>query len=334
MFFKLCLITSIVCYKAAVRAEDARSCPGGYQHGETFETGRYWYECRDGQRVPKGCLSDSGSRVEVQDTFDTDQNRMQCVLGADGYLTILYKSCVYQGREYEVNGRWDDGQIYYVCKKDNSAVHPQAIGCVFENRQMEFEDRVAKGEKVLTCKKVQSGRVDMAVTGCARDGSKFNIGETATSDTMWYTCTDSGWKEIGCVHQGVKLRDGDTFRADSVLYKCVVNDGKTGPQPYGCITRNNGVEEDKKFDCTWTEGDDPYKYEYKCVYDSYKNTAVKVPLRCRYHQQQGSFNLEPGCYYKGNGIVVGCIKDYSTGLLQTKTFPEDSLDTSLGLREC
>lgn len=292
------------------------------------------YECKDGQVVPKGCLSDSGHRVEVQDTFDTSEHRMQCVLGSDGYLTILYKSCVANGREREVNDRWDDGQTWYSCQKDGNAVRSVPIGCIHEGRQLAFDDRVAKGDAVYSCKKSVSGKPEMGVTGCAKNGNKFTVGEAAESGKLWYTCTDSGWKPTGCVHGNARLKDGDQFHEGDVLYQCTVNGDKTGPVAAGCLMRENGFEVEKKFDCFWTEGDAPYQYEYTCKYDSSRNLALKVQTRCSFKSSQGIFRVEPGCYVTGNGVAVGCIKDYSTGKLETKMFMSGNVDSSMGLRQC
>jgi len=327
----LLLTVSRIAYSEEV---GSRYCPGGYQHGNQFEIGRYWYECRDGQVIPKGCLSDNGQRVQVQDTFDTAESRMQCVLDADGYLAILYKSCVKDGREHMVGDQYDDGRIWYQCKKEAAAVRSVPIGCVDDNRQVSFDDKIARGEFVYQCKKTAAGKPEMAVAGCHKDGVKYNIGEMYQSSKLWYTCTDAGSKIIGCVHDGLRLRDGDQFHENNVVYQCTVNGDKTGAVADGCISQENGVVDVKKFGCFWTEGDAPYQYEMTCKYDKEKNTAVKERTRCSYKSSEGVFRVEPGCYAKGNGVAVGCVKEYGTGQLSTKIFPGEKVDYSLGLREC
>jgi len=258
---------------------------------------------------------------------------MQCVLDSDGYLAILYKSCVMNGREHMVGDRWDDGTIWYTCKKDSSAVRTVAIGCVDENRPIAFDDRVARGDYVYQCKKSSSGRVEMAKAGCARSGVKYGIGETLEYNSLWYTCTDSGPKVIGCIYNGQRLRDGDQYHENDMAFQCTVNGDKSGPTAAACLMRENGVETEKKFGCFWTEGDAPYEYEYTCTYNRERNTADKVQVRCSYKASEGVFRVEPGCYAKANGLAVGCVKDGS-GQLSTKTFPADKIDSSYGLRAC
>lgn len=336
MIYSLIFSLTIIAFTNLVNCDDTpgrRWCPGGYQHGTQFEIGKYWYECEDGQVVPKGCLSDTGRRVLVQETYDAQDTRMQCVLDGDGYLAILYKSCVYNNREYQVNERWDDGRVYYECQKSASAIGGAPIGCVDEGRQIEFDERVAKGDSVYSCRKSTNGKVEMAITGCVKNGVKYTIGETYEGGKFWYTCTDSGSKVIGCIHDGLRLKDGDQYHENDVIYQCKVNDENTMAVAMGCVQRSNGLEEEKKFGCFWTEGDAPYQYENTCKYDHDRNLAIKIQTRCQYKAEQGIFRVEPGCYTRANGLAVGCVKD-NDGRLQTKTFPEDKLDTSLGLRDC
>jgi len=100
MMMKLFLSFLLVAAFASITFAESsgmRQCPGGYSHGTQMDIGRYWYECRDGQVIPKGCLAEDGHRVEIDATFDNAKYRMQCVLGSDGFLTVVYKACMLQG---------------------------------------------------------------------------------------------------------------------------------------------------------------------------------------------------------------------------------------------
>jgi hypothetical protein len=332
----LASIATLAQVNADAETAGARSCPGGYRHEETYDSGRYWYECKDGQAIPRGCLAENGRRFEVQETFDTQDHRMQCVLDADGYLAILYKSCMFQGQERELNERFDDGKVWYTCKKDGSTVRRSAIGCVEESQQILFGERVTKDEFVYTCKKGGQGtRAEMAISGCYHDGRKYTFGETYDSDRFTYTCTDKGGKIVGCFHNGQRLKSSDSLHENDILWKCKVDDQKTAMVARGCIQLENGVEIEKKFDCYWVEGEAPTsQYEMTCKHDPEKNTALKIQLRCQYQGPEGTFRADPGCYVKVNDMFVGCEKDESSGRLQTRIFNQEKPDPSTGLRQC
>jgi len=278
-------------------------------------------------------LAESGARVEVQETFDSGDTRMQCVLDADGYLAILSKSCLFQGTEYNVHERYNDDKIWYTCKKDGPGVRTGAIGCVDDGRTMAFKETTTKDDLVYTCKKGGRG-AELHITGCYKDDRKLAFGETYESEALWYTCTQKGFVISGCYHGGQRFMDGDQVHDNDALLKCKVDGELTALVPDGCIQHDeNGVETLKKFGCYWTEGTEPYKYEMTCKLDSDRNTAVKVQIRCHYKGPDGAFSVEAGCYERGNGISVGCIKDDSTGRLETRIFNEKP-DPSTGLRQC
>lgn len=310
-----------------------RQCPGGYTHGTKVDIGRYWYDCRDGQMVPKGCLSDVDQhRVDIGGTFDVKSFRMQCVLNGDGFLSVIYKSCVQNGQEHQVGDQWDDQTAFFTCAKDgpnNLQVH--MLGCVDEQgRRAKFEDRMAKGDKLVQCKKATDGTPKMNIVGCVKDNKKYAIGETFEAPTFWYTCTDHGAKIVGCMHDGQRLQDGDRFMTEDVVYRCAVDGDKTDFLPYSCLQRENGASIERRLGCFWVEG----QYQMTCKHDTDSKKAVKVQNQCNYKSAQGAFNLEPGCVRIVEGTAVGCVKDSSSGHLSLRTFAADKADRMPGLRQC
>jgi len=154
MKFISCLLVAAF-YAGATFAESSgmKPCPGGYSHGTQMDIGRYWYECKDGQVVPKGCLTESNNRIDLDSTFDTAKYRMQCVLGSDGFLTVVYKACMLQGGSHDVGSQWDDGIAYFTCVKEGENVRVITLGCVDGGRPMKLDERVAKGDFIFQCKK-------------------------------------------------------------------------------------------------------------------------------------------------------------------------------------
>jgi hypothetical protein len=313
-------------------------CPGDYDNGQQMDIGRYWYECRDGQVVPKGCLTpaDEGNRrVAIDETFDTKQYRMQCVLDSNGFLSLVYKACVSQNGEHDVGAQWDDGTAYFTCVKEGNNVRVITLGCVDQGKQMKLDDRIAKGDFIYQCKKSTDGTPKMNKVGCVHDGKKFNIGETFEGAKVWYTCTDSGAKIVGCMYESHRLQDGDHFTKDDMMYVCRVNDDQTDFAPFACLQREeSGASIERRVGCFWVEGKGSNAYEYTCKADDSSKKIAKTQTQCVYRAQQGTFKLQPGCVTLAETIAVGCLQDSSSGKLRIETYRADQIDQLPGLRQC
>lgn len=255
--------------------ESSGTCPGGVENGKRVNQGRYWYECQDSQLVPKGCLTEDRDprQIEIGGTFDTDQYRMQCVKGSDGFLTIVIKACVSKGTEHDVGSQWDDGTAFYTCVKEGNNARVITLGCVDQGRPLKIDDRVAKGDFIYQCRKSSDGTPTLNKVGCVVDGQKYNIGETIASSDSWYTCTDSGAKVVGCMYGGNKLKWHDTYDSGDVRFICKVADNKGHFAAFACLQHDGGAVIERKIGCSWTEGDT----EYTCRDDGDK--ATKVPTR-------------------------------------------------------
>lgn len=326
-----------------------RQCPGGYAHGTQVDmgkfrlahpgspdccraltvSGKYWYECRDAQMVPKGCLADTGRRVEIDGTYDTSDYRIQCVLGSDGYLTVIYKACVQKGGAHDVGSQWDDGTAFYTCVKEGNNVRVVMLGCVDQGRPLKLEERVAKGDFIYQCKKSTDGSPRLNKVGCIHEGRKYNIGEQFDGPKFWYTCTDSGSKVVGCMYQSHRLVDGDHFTEGDMMYVCRLTSDGANLEPYACLAReDNGAAIERKVGCFWVEG----QYEYTCKVGS-DNKVTKSQTQCVYRASQGTFKVSPGCVQLAETIAVGCL-DSGSGSLKLETYPADQIGQLPGLRKC
>lgn len=327
---KLLFVFLIAAFYASANAGSGnRQCPGGYSHGSQMDVGRYWYECKDGQMIPKGCLTEEGRRVDVDNTFDTKEYRMQCLMGPDGYLTVVYKACVLQGSEHDVGSQWDDGTAAYTCVKEGNNVRVTMLGCIDQGRPMKFEERVAKGEFIYQCKKSTDGTPKMNKVGCVHEGRKYNIGESFEGPKFWYTCTDSGSRVVGCMFESQRLRDGDHFTRDDMMYSCRVTDAGADLEPFACMAHENGAPVERRVGCSWVEGD----YEYKCEVGN-DNRVAKIKKTCNYRGPTGgNIKVQPGCILLVDPFAAGC-HDSGSGSLRLETYSADMIDRIPGLRRC
>lgn len=324
----------IAVFYASNAFADNAQCPGGYSHGTRMDIGRYWYECQNGQVIPKGCVAEDGHRVDVDSTFDTATYRMQCVMGPDGFLTVTYKACMLQGSGHDVGSQWDDGVAFYNCMKEGNNVRVTMLGCIDQGNPLKFDERVAKGDFIYQCKKVTDGTPKLNKVGCIHEGRKYNIGETYEGPKFWYTCTDSGSKIVGCMYESHRLQEGDHFTKDDMMYSCKVNGENTDFEAFACIQKDeSGASIERKVDCSWVEGRGSEAYEYTCKADN-SNKVTRVQTQCVYKSSQGTFKLQPGCSTLAESIGVGCRQDSSSGKLQIETFSADKINQMSGLRRC
>jgi len=335
--FTFLLVAAAFCASVtfADQSSSGKQCPGGYTNGQSMEIGRYWYECQDGQVIPKGCLAEDGHRVDIDATFDTAKYRMKCVLN-DGFLSVVYKACVSQNAEHDVGSQWDDGVAFYTCVQEGNNVRVIMLGCVDQGNPLKLDERVAKGDFIFKCQKSTDGIPKMNKVGCVQEGRKYNIGEQYDGQKFWYTCTDSGSKIVGCMYETHRLRDGDHFTKDDMMYSCKVNDEQTDFEPFACLQREeNGAAIERRVGCSWVEGRGSEAYEYTCKAETQTNKIEKVQTQCVYRASQGTFKLQPGCATLADSIGVGCRQDSSTGQLKIETFGVDKIDRlSGGLRQC
>jgi hypothetical protein len=324
-YIALALIAASIAVNVMAEIKSSGTCPGGKQNGEQFNEGRYWYECQNGQIVPKGCLDDNNNRVPIDGTYDTKQYRMQCIKGSDGFLTVIYKACMQNG-EHDVGSQWDDGTAYFTCVQQGNNVRVITLGCVDQGKPMKLDDRVAKGDFVYKCAKSTDGTPRINKVGCIFEGKKYMIGETFEGPKFWYTCTDSGSKIVGCMYNGHRLQSGDHFTLNDMMFTCTVKLDDAVLEPFACMAREaNGAAVERKVGCSWVEGE----YEYTCK--SENNQVAKVKSQCVYNGSEGKVKLLPGCAQMVSTIAVGCV-DNGNGNLQLRT--ASRIDGMPGLRQC
>jgi hypothetical protein len=315
----------------AFAEKSSGTCPSGRSNGEKFNEGRYWYECNNGQIVPKGCLDDDDNRIDIDGTFDTKQYRMQCLQDNDGFLTMIFKACMLNGAEHDVGSQWDDGTAFFTCVKEGNNVRVITLGCVDQGKPMKLDDRVAKGDFIYQCKKATDGTPRLNKVGCVSQGKKYNIGELFEGSDYWYTCTDSGSKIVGCMYNGHRLQNGDHFTKDDMMFACYVTGEGTNIQAFACLAReDDGAAIERKVGCFWVEGSGSTAFEYTCQEAGSK--VAKVKTQCVYRTSLGMLKVRPGCIKMAGTVAVGC-KDAGNGQLSLETYSADQIGSS-GLSKC
>jgi len=316
-FHSIAILCQIVLL--ALASSDNR-CPGGYYEGTTIDIGSYWYECRNGVVVPKGCLTEDHARIDIQETYDFNNMRMQCLLDSNGQLTMAYKSCFHYGREHSVGDQWDDGRTVFTCKRNGNAFNIESIGCMDGGRRVPLGDKIVRSELVYICRKNTEGVPTLSQWGCyGKDGRQYAVGESFDYDQFWYTCTADGDRVMvkctGCLHEQRRLGSSDRFVKDDVVYECQLGQDRAEFKPYGCVQRDeNNAKVERRLGCFWIEGQPPYQYEMTCKTDTAETVAVKHGLKCVYKVTGGSYSVIPGCYIVTGGTAIGCMSQSSENL--------------------
>lgn len=342
------LFLGAICLVAlAAAATESGSCPGGYKDGAEATLGSFFYECRSGQLVPKGCLTPDSGRILLTQTFDAKNIRWQCTINSRGFPAMVHKSCVYNGRERQANERWEDGTIVYECKRDREYVNVEAIGCVGGgSRRLNVGDKVVVGDLVYACKLNRAAIPVFKPWGCAgKDGRQYATGDDYVVGDFWHYCMEKPdgtivSEQIGCVHNGKRLRDGDRVFKDDVIFQCFVRPSGAEMKVIGCATKNvvNGAQIDRRVGCLWQEGDEPFQYTLQCKPDASGKSAVKTVLNCDYSLPRGTYKIELGCYRVIDKIGVACMKGPTVGDVKFVPIPVDDngqvVNPPPGMRYC
>jgi hypothetical protein len=319
----LCLLMASIGQSFSAPVDGTGDCPDGSPNGAQLERGRFFYECRDGNILPKGCLTEDLKHIEIGQTADKKHYRLKCTLASDGLLSFEPVACLFQGSEHKIDEQWEDNANFYVCKKDGRDLRAVTSGCVDQGKRIPLNEKITKDEFVMACNETVNNGARLMPIGCVKDGRQFNVGETFEVDKFWFTCTRVGREKVsvkssGCVNNGKRLNDGDRFFVNDVIFECNIDSAKNEIRTMGCAQRDEkGEIVERRLGCTWVEGNEPFQYEIACQHDAATNSAKKVPVRCNYKVGSGVYNIDPGCYRVIDKAAFGCLKDGSNLKLQS-----------------
>jgi len=314
-------------------------CAGGIREGSQTEMSSFLYECRNGQLVPKGCVTPDNGRVDLGGTYDVRQIRWQCVVDNDGYPKRVHKACVENGREYRENEKWDDGKVVYTCDRDREYLSVQPAGCIGEgNRKMNLGEKVTIRDLVYECRLNRDAVPTVTPWGCAdKSGRQYNTGEQFEIGDFWFYCMNKDGKimpdRVGCVHENMRMKHGDRFFKDDVIYECNVTETNAEIRVAGCVTRtaSSGVLAERRVGCSWNEGTEPYQYTFQCKPDPVAKTAAKTGVSCNFvvPDGRGTYTIGIGCYRVIGKTGMACVQGSSPGDLK---FIPLSVDENLQIR--
>jgi hypothetical protein len=316
-------------------------CPDGSPNGAQLERGRFFYECRDGNIVPKGCMTEDLKHIDIGQTADKKSSRVQCTLGSDGLLALEPVACLHQGSEHKIDEQWEDGTNFYTCKKDGQDLKSVNSGCIDQGKRIPLNEKTTKDEFVMACNETVNNGARLMPIGCVKDGRQYNVGDSFEVGKFWFNCTRTGREKVsvkasGCLNNGKRLNDGDRYFDNDVIYECTIDSGKNDVRTTGCVQRDEkGEIVERRLGCTWVEGQAPFQYELACQHEPATNSAKKVQVRCNYNVGGGVYNIDPGCYRVIDKAAFGCLKDNSG--LKLQSFQGENAEqsaNSAGLHAC
>lgn len=316
-------------------------CPGGLANGAPLERGRFFYECRDGNIVPKGCMSDDLKKIDIGSTFDKKSYRLTCLLGSDNLLSFEATACLHQGQEHKIDQEWEDNANFFLCKRDGKDLRTINSGCVDQGKRVKLGDKIIKDDLVMVCNETVNNGARLMPAGCVKEGKEYNVGDSFEVGKFFFTCTRIGREKVaakpaGCVNNGKRLNDGDRFFENDVISECRIDASKQEVITTGCVQRDEkGEIVERRLGCTWVEGTGLFQYEWACQEDTTTKSAKKVQVRCNYNVNGGVYNIDPGCFRTIDKAAFGCLKDGSG--LKLQSFQGDNAEqtaTGAGLHAC
>lgn len=307
------------------------NCQGLGSNGDLIDSGYVYFLCQDGKLYPKGCVTREQKHVEIGQTTDYRQSRLLCQLS--GTLpSLVAKSCVSQGQERPFGTTFTDGKGAFTCEQGTDEAKITQIGCADGSNPIKYDEKVTKDDGVYVCDKA---RQSLVKTGCVKDGKQFNVGDSFEVGNVWFNCTRSGPKASGCVNNGKRLNDGDRFQDNDVIYECYIENEQNAMRVAGCVQHDGSNTVERRLNCFWVEGTEPFQYEYTCKKSDDGKSAVKQQIRCNYRKSNGVYSIEPGCYRVIEKSAFGCVKNGET--LNLQSFQGDNAEqsaTSAGLHAC
>jgi len=338
----LCLLMTLVGRSLSAPVDgNPGDCPDGSPNGAQLERGRFFYECRDGNIVPKGCMTEDLKHIDIGQTTDKKTYRLKCTLGGDNLLALEPVACLFQGSEHRIDEQFEDGTNFYTCKKDGRDLRTINSGCLDQGKRIPLNEKITKDDFVMTCNETVNNGARLMPIGCVKDGRQYNVGESFEIGKFWFTCTRIGREKVtvkssGCVNNGKRLNDGDRFFVNDVIFECNIDSTKNDVRTMGCVQRDEkGEIVERRLGCTWVEGQEPFQYELACQADAATNSAKKVQVRCNYKIGSGVYNIEPGCYRVIDKAAFGCVSQGDK--LNLQSFQGDNAEQSAagaGLHAC
>lgn len=327
-FMIICLLSVVA--TALAQSKDG-NCGSLGANGATVTSGLVYYLCKDGQLYPQGCVTRDKQQVATGQTVAYRQSRLSCEL--KGILpALVVKGCVLNGKDVAVGSTANDDKALYSCEAGDAEAKLTQVGCSDGTKQVKYGEKLNNDKGVYTCDQATRRLIQ---SGCVQEGKPYNFGDSFDQGDIWLNCTQSGPVAAGCISNGKRLNYGDRFYDNEIVRECYIEGGKAVFRLVGCVQRDGGNTIERRLDCFWTEGADPFLYEFTCKATGDGKSAEKIQLRCNYKVSNGVYTIEPGCYRTIDKSAMGCVKQGDK--LNLQSFQGDNAEkaaTGAGLKSC
>ncbi|KAH7723293.1 Protein F42A8.1 [Aphelenchoides avenae] len=306
--------------------------------------GKYWYECQNGELVPKGCFAENGDRVELNGRYVSNGYEIQCTQNAAGYLEFRFTGCSDGERVYHVGDTWENKErmYYFECRQDGPYVKVEVAGCVShdKSRRIPLGQQYDFGNYTYECQRKYNGSIQLCSVGCIHNGEHIKVGEQFPDGDFLFYCKSTGGVCqkvcVGCQIRNKRLYNGDRIRRDNSVFQCLVRREKYGIKPVACVD-DDGVE--RVVGCRWNKQAESSKVEQTCEV-RFKRAVVKT-LGCIFvHKGYDILFLYPNTWtiwtesVGGKSIGVACRNtgDEFEGKFSVDTFDVDNVaEKTVGL---
>ncbi|KJH50864.1 hypothetical protein DICVIV_03014 [Dictyocaulus viviparus] len=194
---------------------------GTHQHGETFTSKNFHYQCQNGTAEVVACIGDDQSVIQLGRTFIRNGIKHKCSISGDSVTYEREAMCFENGIHYSIGESFRNGSFRLTCGRDGFAIE----GCYMQNSDgylMAGESRIV-GQQRHECETLGDGRVryQIKAIGCMRRDEHYSIGQIFTDKHVRYQCKNDGTLDVlGCVDDGLFLELGRDILMNGMVHRC------------------------------------------------------------------------------------------------------------------
>lgn len=319
------------------------------KEGQQIQLGSAWYECRLAKYVPVACITSSGARVDIEQSYISNDLLVKCTQTSPSSISFQTVGCFSKGLILKPGETAHDNNFWFLCSQQGGVLQVQMPGCLGPNDAVVNVDGIVeRGTFRYKCTSGPDGKLSLSPVGCTFNNKQYSLDDTIeTTEGFWYKCVSSGPNDVhiqmmGCISDGKKINDGEQFasggfkatcRVKPVLTQSDVSDVKSG---MSCIEFGPTGQIDHPVGSTWTVGSAPIKYVIQCTQESL--TIKKRTMKCFYDGPGGQGEVETGCYKKFGSTILQCtIKNFKDADAQIINQASESTEQQLqskGFKNC
>lgn len=190
---------------------------------------------------PVACIS-QGRRVEIGDSFTNDQTQFfKCVKKDDGKLSIESAGCVgSDGKSLKDGESVTRGNTVYTCSSSKSGVTLVPKSCLFEGKEYAVDKVIESFGVWYKCEKSSQGDLAVNLKGCMENKTTYEVGKKWNDGYFVFQCQKQAGSAlrvgVGCVEKSpngtiVEFKPGDKWLTNSgnVSNRYLITCKKDGP---------------------------------------------------------------------------------------------------------